>query len=144
MIVTAVVFISSVWWWSYSCYVLQYYMLYSSSSVRWCQWLFYYQHVQCDHIPKLLFYYLCQVGYVFVVVCLSVCWSVCLLATLCKSFQTDLRESFREGWQWAIEQVIKFWWWSGSLSGYRDCFPDLSLLWYELTVLRNAAEQGMH
>jgi len=22
----------------------------------------------------------------------------------------DLHEIFREGWQWAIEQVIKFWW----------------------------------
>jgi len=40
----------------------------------------------------------------------------------------DLHEIFREGWQWAIEQMIKFRWWSGSPSGYRDCFPDLSLL----------------
>jgi len=24
--------------------------------------------------------------------------------------------------------VIKFWWRSGSPSGYRDCFPDSSLL----------------
>jgi len=28
----------------------------------------------------------------------------------------------------ANEQTIKFWWRSGSPSGYRDCFPDLSLL----------------
>ena len=37
--------------------------------------------------------------------------SVCLLATL-HNFQTDLHEIFREGWQWASEQMIKFWWWS--------------------------------
>jgi len=47
-----------------------------------------------------------QGGYVIVVVCLS----VCLLATLGKHFRTDLHEIFREGWQWANEQMIKFWW----------------------------------
>ena len=26
----------------------------------------------------------------------------------------DLHEIFREGWQWANEQMIKFWWRSGS------------------------------
>jgi len=26
----------------------------------------------------------------------------------------DLHEIFREGWQWANEQTIKFWWRSGS------------------------------
>jgi len=26
----------------------------------------------------------------------------------------DLHEIFREGWQWASEQTIKFWWRSGS------------------------------
>ena len=54
--------------------------------------------------------------------------SFCLLATLRKNFQTDLHEIFREGWQWANEQMIKFWWLSGSPSGYGDCFPDSSLL----------------
>jgi len=46
------------------------------------------------------------------------------------SICTDLREIFREGWQWASEQMIKFRWRSGSLSGYveLDCFLDLSLL----------------
>jgi len=39
-----------------------------------------------------------------------------------------LHEISREGWQWASEQTIEFWWQSGLLSGYRDCFPDLSLL----------------
>jgi len=60
--------------------------------------------------------------------CLSVCLSVCLLTTLRKNFRTDLHEIFREGWQWAIEQVVTFWWRSESPSGYRDCFPDSSLL----------------
>jgi len=59
---------------------------------------------------------------------LLVCLSVCLLATLRKNFRTDLHEIFREGWQWANEQVIKFWWRYGSPSGYRHCFPDSSLL----------------
>jgi len=35
--------------------------------------------------------------------------SVCLLATLHKNFQTDLHEILREVWQWACEQMIKFW-----------------------------------
>jgi len=30
---------------------------------------------------------------------------------------TDLHEIFREGWQWVSEQMVKFWWRSGSLSG---------------------------
>jgi len=56
-----------------------------------------------------LYDYFYQGGYVIVV--------VCLLATLCKNFGTDLHEIFREGWQWASEQMIKFWWRSASLSG---------------------------
>jgi len=48
---------------------------------------------------------------------------VCLLSILCKDFRTDLHEIFREGWQyWPMK------WLSGSPSGYRDCFPDSSLL----------------
>jgi len=39
---------------------------------------------------------------------------VCLLATFRNSLQTDLHEIFREGWQWAGEQMVKFWWRSGS------------------------------
>jgi len=31
-----------------------------------------------------------------------------LLATLRKNVRTDLHEIFREGWQWANEQMIKF------------------------------------
>jgi len=50
-----------------------------------------------------------QGGYVIVVVCLF----VCLLATLLKNLRTNLHEIFSEGWQWADEQMIKFWWWSG-------------------------------
>ena len=78
------------------------------------------------HLPPLqqncliTVYYLCQ--------CFRCCLSVWLSATLHKNFQTDLHESFSKGWQWANEQVFKFWWQSGSQSGHRDCFPDLSLL----------------
>ena len=35
--------------------------------------------------------------------------AVCLLATLRKNVQKDLLEIFTEGWQWAEEQMIKFW-----------------------------------
>jgi len=52
------------------------------------------------------YHYLRQRGYVFIVVCLS----VCLLVTLRKNFQTDLHEIFRQGWRWASEQMITFWW----------------------------------
>jgi len=54
--------------------------------------------------------------------------SVFLLATLHKNFQMDLHEIFSEGWQWASQQMRTFWWQSGSLSGYRNCFPNLSLM----------------
>jgi len=77
------------------------------------------------------FFYLCQGGYVFVVVCLS----VCLLATFRKNFRTDLHEIFKEGWQRADEQMIKCWWRSISPSGYRDCFPDSSLLGDTINIL---------
>jgi len=73
-------------------------------------------------------FYVHQGGYVIVVVCLSVCFSVCLLATLRKNFQTNLHGISREGCQWASEQMITFWWRSGSQSGYRNYFPDSSLL----------------
>jgi len=33
---------------------------------------------------------------------------VCPLATLHKNFQTDLHEIFKEGWQCANEELIKF------------------------------------
>jgi len=39
---------------------------------------------------------------------------VCLLANLHKNVQTDLHEILRESWQCADEQMIKFWWRSGS------------------------------
>jgi len=35
---------------------------------------------------------------------------LCLLTTLRKNIRIDLREIFSEGWQWASEQMIKFWW----------------------------------
>jgi len=37
------------------------------------------------------------------------CLSVCPLAAVRKNFRTDLHEIFREGWQWANEQMTKFW-----------------------------------
>ena len=63
------------------------------------------------YCPVVLFHlifihYLRRGGYVIVVVCLF----VCLLATLRENFRTDLHEIFREGWQWANEQTVKFWW----------------------------------
>jgi len=60
--------------------------------------------------------------------CLSLCLSVSWLETLRKNFRTNFHEIFRGGWQWANEQMIKFWWRCGSPSGYRDCFPDSSPL----------------
>jgi len=60
-------------------------------------------------------------------VCLFVCLSVSI-ATLRKHLRPNLHESCREGQQWASEQLIKFWWRSGLPCGYRDCFPDVSLL----------------
>ena len=73
-----------------------------------------------------MYIYLRQGGCVNVIV--VVCLSVCLFATLHKNLQTDLHKIFVEGRQWANEQVIKFWWRSGSPCGYRNCFPDSLLL----------------
>ena len=53
-------------------------------------------------------HYLRQGGYVIVVVCLFVCLFVRNFVQ--KNFGTDLHEIFREGWQWAVEQLTKFWW----------------------------------
>jgi len=50
---------------------------------------------------------------------------VCLFVI---NFAQKLLNGFASGWQWASEQLIKFWWRSGSLSGCRDRFPDSSLL----------------
>ena len=48
-----------------------------------------------------------EVMFSSLLVCLSVCLSVGLLATLRKkNFRRDLHEIFREGWQWAIEQIL--------------------------------------
>ena len=74
---------------------------------------------QKPRVPRLLCSFVC------VVLCLAFsppprricfrrCSSVCLLASLRKNFRTDLHEIFREGWQWASEQIVKFWWRSGS------------------------------
>jgi len=58
--------------------------------------------------------------------CLSVFFW--LLATLRRNFRIDLHEIFRESLQLPDEQMVKFWWRSGSPSGYSDCFLDSSLL----------------
>jgi len=50
---------------------------------------------------KPRFNYLRQGGYVIVVICLSV-------SNFRKDFQMDLHEIFRECWEWASEQMIKF------------------------------------
>ena len=47
-------------------------------------------------------------GYVIVVVCFSVYLSVCL--SVCLSVSSFVQKLFREGRQWANEQMIKFWW----------------------------------
>jgi len=83
-------------------------------------------------------------SYVFVVVCLS----LCLLETA-QNYGTDLHEIFTEGRKWAIEQPIKFWWRSGSPSGYRDCFQNSTLFgryakWYQPTALYDAAVLVRH
>ena len=50
--------------------------------------------------------------------------SVCLLATLHKNFQTDLYEIFREGQQWASEQMVD----PDHRMDTEICFLDSSLL----------------
>ena len=77
----------------------------------------------CLQLP--CYYYLRQGGYVIVVVYLSVCLSV---SNFVQKLPNRFAWNFQEGWQWANEQMFKFWWRSGSLSGYRDCFSDSSLL----------------
>jgi len=48
---------------------------------------------------------------------------------------------FREGWQRAIEEVVKFLWRSDSPSGYRDGFPGSSLLgqYWEILIRQMGA-----
>jgi len=73
-----------------------------------------------------------------------------LLATLRKNFQTNLHDIFREGWQWANEQIIKFWlvairitvWIQGFFSRFVTIGRYRKL--YQPTALRNAALQGKH
>jgi len=77
-------------------------------------------------------------------VCLSVWLLVCLLATLRKNFCMDLHEIFRESWQWASEQMVKFWWRFGSPFGYKDCFPIRHYWQTGQVVSTDAAVVGMH
>ena len=52
-------------------------------------------------------------------ICNRHCLFVCQLATLHRNLWTVLHEIFRKGWQWANEQMIKFWWQSKYGSGSR-------------------------
>jgi len=89
--------------------------------------------------------------------CCRRCLSVCLLETSRRNSRTDLPEFFREYCQWANEKMIKFWWRSGSPSGYRDCFrirqyweirkvisTQRSRLILQPTAPRDAAVLGRH
>jgi len=62
--------------------------------------------------------------------CSRRCFSVCLSVSyqLHKNCRPDLHEIFREGWQWATEKTITFWWRFISPSEDRDCLADSSLL----------------
>ena len=63
-------------------------------------------------------------GYVFSLVCLSVCLSVGLLANL----WTDFDEIFWRGRAWLKDQVIQFWWRSGSRFGSRSPKSEIRIL----------------
>jgi len=51
---------------------------------------------------------------------------VCVVAALRKNLRTDLHEIFRNGWQWANEQMIKFRW--PSLTDLLDGRTDIATL----------------
>ena len=61
--------------------------------------------------------------------CLFVCLSDCLFFCpfvsngMRKTFRTDFHEIFREDWQWASEQLIKFCWRSGCRNNVLDGGP---------------------
>ena len=76
--------------------------------------------------PDVVSCYLCQGGYVFVVVCLSVCLSACwqfcakTLEQICMKFSEKVGDGSLN------KQMVRFWWQSGSLSECKVCFPDFS------------------
>jgi len=63
--------------------------------------------------------YLCQGGCVIVIVCYQLCAKTS--RRICMKFSGNVGNG-------PVKKVVKFWWKSGSPSGYGDCFPDLSLL----------------
>ena len=72
--------------------------------------------------------YLCQGGYGFGSVCLSVGLSVCLPAGLRKNYQTYFHETWWRGRAWAVEESIRFWIIVGPdvgmcPSGFTCCWP---------------------
>jgi len=85
--------------------------------------------------------YLRQGGYVFVVVCLI----VCLLATLRKKKrQNGFAWNFQGRLTMVNEQLVKFWWRSGSPSGYRDFYWQTGSTESGINWLRCATLQCRH
>jgi len=73
------------------------------------------------------YYYLRQGR--FVVVCVSVCLFVCLLfVQLCAKTSEGICMKVSSNIGNGPMNKLKCWWRSGSPCGYRDCFPDSSLL----------------
>jgi len=61
--------------------------------------------IYSNRIYYFKYIYLREGGYVIVVVCLSVCLFLSVSNFAQKKFRTDLHGIFREGWQWANEQL---------------------------------------
>jgi len=81
------------------------------------------------------FYYLREGRYVFIVVCLSV-------SNFAQKLPNTFAWNFQEGWQWANEQMVKFWWRIGSPSGFVTVGRYGK--WYQSTALHNTAVLGRH
>jgi len=115
------------WWWMWT--VAAYRQTHSSSWLTWSEVL---QpagaepaFVKCTGWIVIMM----TQQYNFVASAIVLCLSVCLfVSNFAQKLLNGLHEIFREGWQFANEQMIRFWWRSGSPSGYRDSFTDLSLL----------------
>jgi len=62
-------------------------------------------------------------------VCLSVCLIVCLSVGLLTNLWTDFDEIFWRGRAWIKDQVIQFWWRSGSRFGSGSPKSEIWILW---------------
>jgi len=67
-------------------------------------------------------------GYVFSSVCMSVCLFVCLSVELLANLWTDFDEIFCRGRAWLKDQVIQFWWRSGSHFGFGSPKSEIRIL----------------